>query len=209
MKIYRSLGAVDADFRPSALTIGNFDGVHLGHRRILRRLAGLAAATGGGALAGLTAAAGGGALAGLAATAGAGAAAAWSFVAAGAGGALPGAGLAAGPGAGGVFSGHLEGNIDYLSGNPIEGARPVGSLQTVGKRFGDENAGSPGQLCQLDDQQADRTTTEYTHRHACLQVCQVDGMDGHTERFEHYSVGFRESRGEREQAFLRPGNKFP
>jgi riboflavin kinase/FMN adenylyltransferase len=38
MKIYRSLEEVPADFGPSALSIGNFDGVHYGHRRILRRL---------------------------------------------------------------------------------------------------------------------------------------------------------------------------
>jgi riboflavin kinase / FMN adenylyltransferase len=46
MKIYRSLAAVPADFGPSALTIGNFDGVHTGHRRILRRLKALADAHG-------------------------------------------------------------------------------------------------------------------------------------------------------------------
>ncbi len=46
MKIYRSLAAVPADFGPSALTIGNFDGVHAGHRRILRRLKALADAHG-------------------------------------------------------------------------------------------------------------------------------------------------------------------
>ncbi len=46
MKIYRSLAEVPADFGPSALTIGNFDGVHFGHRRILRRLKALADAHG-------------------------------------------------------------------------------------------------------------------------------------------------------------------
>jgi riboflavin kinase/FMN adenylyltransferase len=42
MKIYRSLAEVPSDFGPSALTIGNFDGVHYGHRRILRRVKALA-----------------------------------------------------------------------------------------------------------------------------------------------------------------------
>jgi riboflavin kinase/FMN adenylyltransferase len=38
MKIYRSLADVPRDFAPSALTIGNFDGVHYGHRQILRHV---------------------------------------------------------------------------------------------------------------------------------------------------------------------------
>jgi riboflavin kinase / FMN adenylyltransferase len=42
MKIYRSLDQAPADFGPCALTVGNFDGVHFGHRRILRRLKALA-----------------------------------------------------------------------------------------------------------------------------------------------------------------------
>src|SRR5579883_1293723 len=46
MTIYRSLSEVPADFGPSALTIGNFDGVHFGHRQILRRLKQLADAEG-------------------------------------------------------------------------------------------------------------------------------------------------------------------
>jgi riboflavin kinase / FMN adenylyltransferase len=33
--VYRSLEEIPADFGPSAATIGNFDGVHLGHRQIL------------------------------------------------------------------------------------------------------------------------------------------------------------------------------
>lgn len=40
--VYRSLAGVPDNFGPSALTIGNFDGVHFGHRRILRRLKAIA-----------------------------------------------------------------------------------------------------------------------------------------------------------------------
>jgi len=42
MRVYRSLDSVPADFGPGALTIGNFDGVHFGHRQILKRVARLA-----------------------------------------------------------------------------------------------------------------------------------------------------------------------
>jgi len=42
VNIYRSLASVPADFGPCALTIGNFDGVHFGHRQILRRVAAFA-----------------------------------------------------------------------------------------------------------------------------------------------------------------------
>jgi riboflavin kinase/FMN adenylyltransferase len=41
MRIYRSLEEAAAGFGPAALTIGNFDGVHVGHRRILRRVVAL------------------------------------------------------------------------------------------------------------------------------------------------------------------------
>ena len=38
MRIYRSVEEVPANFGPCALTIGNFDGVHVGHRAILELL---------------------------------------------------------------------------------------------------------------------------------------------------------------------------
>ncbi|HUB81509.1 MAG TPA: bifunctional riboflavin kinase/FAD synthetase [Bryobacteraceae bacterium] len=46
MRLYRSLDEVPADFGPCALTIGNFDGVHFGHRRILKQAVALAAERG-------------------------------------------------------------------------------------------------------------------------------------------------------------------
>jgi riboflavin kinase/FMN adenylyltransferase len=43
VKVYHSLTEVPREFGPSAITIGNFDGVHYGHRRILRRVKAVAA----------------------------------------------------------------------------------------------------------------------------------------------------------------------
>jgi len=43
MRLYRDLSELPPDFGPSALSIGNFDGVHFGHRRILRRVREIAA----------------------------------------------------------------------------------------------------------------------------------------------------------------------
>jgi riboflavin kinase/FMN adenylyltransferase len=40
--VYRSLEETTHDFGPCAITIGNFDGVHLGHRQILRQVAAMA-----------------------------------------------------------------------------------------------------------------------------------------------------------------------
>src|SRR5436309_14757413 len=46
VRIFRKLDEVLPDFGPSALSIGNFDGVHAGHRKIFRRVRELAAANG-------------------------------------------------------------------------------------------------------------------------------------------------------------------
>ncbi len=45
MRVYRSPAEVPQDFGPSVVTIGNFDGVHNGHREILRRVVEIAERT--------------------------------------------------------------------------------------------------------------------------------------------------------------------
>jgi riboflavin kinase/FMN adenylyltransferase len=42
MKVFRSSAEIGADFGPSVVAIGNFDGVHAGHRQIMRRMVALA-----------------------------------------------------------------------------------------------------------------------------------------------------------------------
>lgn len=42
MKVFRSAAEIGADFGPSVVAIGNFDGVHAGHRQIMRRMVALA-----------------------------------------------------------------------------------------------------------------------------------------------------------------------
>jgi riboflavin kinase/FMN adenylyltransferase len=42
MRIFRSLADLPDDFGPCAITVGNFDGVHIGHQQILRRVARIA-----------------------------------------------------------------------------------------------------------------------------------------------------------------------
>ncbi|WP_244927467.1 bifunctional riboflavin kinase/FAD synthetase [Nocardioides sp. W7] len=46
MQIWRSLHDVPADLGPTAVVVGNFDGVHLGHRQVLARARDLADASG-------------------------------------------------------------------------------------------------------------------------------------------------------------------
>jgi riboflavin kinase/FMN adenylyltransferase len=46
MRIFHSLDAARREFSPAALTIGNFDGVHAGHRDLLRRVVRLAQESG-------------------------------------------------------------------------------------------------------------------------------------------------------------------
>ncbi len=41
-RVYRGLDEIDHDFGPSALTVGNFDGVHAGHRDVIARVVALA-----------------------------------------------------------------------------------------------------------------------------------------------------------------------
>lgn len=43
MRVYRGIASTDDDLRGAVLSVGNFDGVHLGHQRILRTARALAA----------------------------------------------------------------------------------------------------------------------------------------------------------------------
>src|SRR4051794_3265422 len=37
-RVFRSLAEIGPDARPAAVAVGNFDGVHTGHRRLFRRV---------------------------------------------------------------------------------------------------------------------------------------------------------------------------
>ncbi len=47
MKVYRGLDEIKASFKQAALTIGNFDGVHLGHQALFRKVVAISQKTGG------------------------------------------------------------------------------------------------------------------------------------------------------------------
>ncbi|HEY1068435.1 MAG TPA: riboflavin kinase, partial [Pirellulales bacterium] len=51
MKVWRALGGFPAEYRGGAVSIGNFDGVHLGHAQLIARLIASARALGGPSLA--------------------------------------------------------------------------------------------------------------------------------------------------------------
>ncbi|HEX4649888.1 MAG TPA: bifunctional riboflavin kinase/FMN adenylyltransferase, partial [Granulicella sp.] len=51
MKIYRHLSELPTPFGPVVATIGNFDGVHRGHRWVIAEVIARAQALGGGSLA--------------------------------------------------------------------------------------------------------------------------------------------------------------
>ncbi|MFN0172233.1 MAG: bifunctional riboflavin kinase/FAD synthetase, partial [Bryobacteraceae bacterium] len=46
VRLYRSLDELPADFGPSAVSIGNFDGVHEGHKALFRKVVSVARANG-------------------------------------------------------------------------------------------------------------------------------------------------------------------
>ncbi len=46
MKIFRSLEEVPANFGPTIVSVGNFDGIHCGHRQVLKEVVGRARASG-------------------------------------------------------------------------------------------------------------------------------------------------------------------
>jgi riboflavin kinase / FMN adenylyltransferase len=46
MRVFHSPAEIPADFGPSVVTIGNFDGVHIGHREIMRRVVAIASERG-------------------------------------------------------------------------------------------------------------------------------------------------------------------
>ena len=54
MRVWRSLAEVPADLGRTVVTVGNFDGVHLGHRRVVRRAREEAVATGAAAVVAVT-----------------------------------------------------------------------------------------------------------------------------------------------------------
>ena len=76
------------------------------------------------------------------------------------------------------------------------GAHGFGGFQAVGQDIGGNDLSGAGYPGHLDGQQANGTAAADTHGHTGPDFSQVDGMDGHTQRFEDGSPFIRNRVGD-------------
>ena len=85
---------------------------------------------------------------------------------------------------------------------------PAGSFEPGREFIGGEDLRCAGQARELDGEKPDGARAVHTDAHSRLDLCQVCGVQGNTQRLEQRTLNVRDCLGNWEKGMARPGHVF-